>query len=108
MAVTGAVQDLLLCGLPSPLDRWDRHSVLSPSFPPTVIGLAVRWYLRFRLRYAEVVEGLAERHIQVDASTVFDGVQKFAPLYQGAAKAHRHRVGSRWSVDKTYVKVTGR
>jgi transposase, IS6 family len=44
----------------------------------------------------------------VDASTVFDWVQKFAPLYQEAAKAYRHRVGSRWSVDETYVKVAGR
>ncbi len=78
------------------------------SFPPAVIGLAVRWYLRFRLSYADVVEWLAERHIQVDASTVFDWVQKFAPLYQDAAKAHRHRVGHRWSVDETYVKVAGR
>ena len=50
------------------------------SLPP-VIGLAVRWYLRFRLSYADVVEWLAERHIQVDASTVFDWVQKFTPLY---------------------------
>jgi len=26
------------------------------SFPPAVIGLAVRWYLRFRLSYADVIE----------------------------------------------------
>ena len=71
------------------------------SFPPAVIGLAVRWYLRFRLSYADVVEWLAERHIHVDASTIFDGVQKFAPLYQDAAKAHRGRAGERWSVDET-------
>jgi transposase-like protein len=64
--------------------------------------LAVRWYLRYRLSYADVVEWLAERHIQVDASTLFDWVQKFAPLYQDAAKAHRQRVGPRWSVDETY------
>jgi transposase, IS6 family len=78
------------------------------SFPPAVIGLAVRWYLRFRLSYADVVEWLAERLILVDASTVFDWAQKFAPLYQDAAKAHRHRVGQRWSVEETYVKVAGR
>jgi transposase, IS6 family len=78
------------------------------SFPAAVIGWAVRWYLRFRLSYADVVEWLAERSIQVDASTVFDWVQKFAPLYQDAAKAHRYRVGHRWSVDETYVKVAGR
>jgi transposase-like protein len=42
------------------------------SSPPSVISLAVRWYLRFRLGYADVVEWRAERSIQVDASTVFD------------------------------------
>src|SRR3954465_3021986 len=77
------------------------------SFPAAVIGLAVRWYLRYRLSYADVVEWLAERHIQVDASPVFDWVQKFAPLYQDAAKAHRHRVGSRWSVDETFHEMPG-
>jgi transposase-like protein len=51
------------------------------SFPPAVIGLAVRWYLRFRLSYANIVEWLAERGITVDPSTVFDWVQKFAPWY---------------------------
>ncbi len=29
-------------------------------------------------------------------------------LTQDAAKAYRHRVGQRWSVDETYVKVAGR
>jgi transposase-like protein len=33
---------------------------------------------------------------------------QFAPLYQDAAKAHRHCVDQRWSVDETYVKVAGR
>jgi len=30
-------------------------------FPDAVIGLAVRWYVRFRLSYAHVVKLLAER-----------------------------------------------
>jgi transposase-like protein len=77
------------------------------SFPPAVIGLAVRWYLRYRLSYADVVEWLAERHIQVDPSTVFDWVQKFAPLYQEAAKVYRRRVGPRWSVDETFHEMPG-
>jgi transposase, IS6 family len=67
----------------------------------------VRWYLRYRLSDADVVEWLAERRIRVDASTVFDWVQKFAPLYQDAAKTYRFQVGQRWSVDETYVKVMG-
>lgn len=30
-------------------------------FPDDVIALAVRWYVRYRLSYADVVEWLAER-----------------------------------------------
>ncbi len=44
-------------------------------FPDTVIALAVRWYLYYRLHYADVAELLAERGVHVDASTVFDWVQ---------------------------------
>ena len=77
-------------------------------FSDDVIALAVRWYLRFRLSYVDLVELLAERGIQVDPSTVFDWVQYFAPIYQDAARPHRHRVGCRWAVDETYIRMAGR
>jgi IS6 family transposase len=35
-------------------------------FPPDVIVLAVRWYLRFALSYRDIEELLAERGIDVD------------------------------------------
>jgi transposase-like protein len=35
-------------------------------FPPDVIVLAVRWYLRFGLSYRDLGELLAERGTQVD------------------------------------------
>lgn len=62
----------------------------------------LRWFPPLRSVWARKGEQ-AERAITVDPSTVFDWVQKFAPLYQEAAKAHRHRVGLRWSVDETYT-----
>jgi len=77
-------------------------------FPDDSIGLAVHWYLRFRLPYADLVELLAERGVHVDASTIVDGVQCFTPLYKEAAGAHRHRVGVRWAVDETYIRMAGR
>src|SRR3954453_6452360 len=58
-------------------------------FPDDVIALAVRWYLRYRLPYADVAELLAERGVDVDPSTIFDWVQQFTPLYQEAARPHR-------------------
>jgi transposase-like protein len=77
-------------------------------FPPDVIVLAVRWYLRFGLSYRDVEELLAERGIDVDHVTVHRWVQRFAPLLADAARFGRHRVGARWHVDETYVKVAGR
>ncbi len=38
---------------------------------PDVIALAVRWYVRYRLSYADVVEWFAERGFVVDRSTVY-------------------------------------
>jgi transposase-like protein len=64
-------------------------------FPPDVIALAVRWYLRFRLSYADVAELLAERGVRVDPSSVYAWVREFAPLYEEAARACRHAVGAR-------------
>jgi transposase-like protein len=77
-------------------------------FPPAVIAVAVRLYLRYRLSLADVVALLAERHIHRDRSTVHAWVQRFAPLYQEVARARRRRVGSTWAVDETYIKVAGR
>ena len=77
-------------------------------FPPEVIVLAVRWYLRYGLSYRDVEELLVERGIEVDHVTLFRWVQRFTPLLAEAARPCRHPVGDRWFVDETYVKVAGR
>jgi len=77
-------------------------------FPDDIIALAVRWYLRYRLPYADLSELLAERGVRVDPSTIFDWVQQFTPLSQEAARPHRSRVGQRWSLDETYIRISGR
>jgi len=76
-------------------------------FPPEVILLAVRWYLRYGLSYRDVEELLAERGIEVDHVTICRWVQRFTPLLIDAARPCRHAVGDRWFVDETYVTVTG-
>jgi transposase-like protein len=76
-------------------------------FPPDVIVLAVRWYLRFGLSYRDVEELLTERGVQVDHVTIYRWVQRFTLLLADAARPCRHRVGDRWRVDETDVKVAG-
>ncbi|CUU55370.1 Transposase (or an inactivated derivative) [Parafrankia irregularis] len=77
-------------------------------FPPEVIVLAVRWYLRFALSYRDIEELLSERRLQVDHVIVYRWVQRFTPLLVEAARLCRHRPGARWFIDETYVKVSGR
>ncbi len=93
--------------------RVNRHSTAESAsfagyrFPPEVILLAVRWYLRYGLSYRDVEELLAERGIEVDHVTIYRWVQTFTPLLIEAARPCRHSVGDRWFVDETYVKVNG-
>ena len=77
-------------------------------FPPEVITLAVRWYVRYSLSYRDVEELLAERGIEVDHTTLFRWVMRFTPLFTEAARPLRHTPGDRWFVDETYVKVAGK
>jgi len=76
-------------------------------FPPDVILLAVRWYLRYGLSYRDVEELLAERGVDVDHVTIYRWVQRFTPLVIDAARPCRHSIGDRWFVDETYVRVAG-
>jgi transposase-like protein len=76
-------------------------------FPPEVIVVAVRWYLRFNLSYRDIEELLVERGVEVDHVTVYRWVQRFTPLLADAARFARHAPGGRWYVDETYVKVNG-
>ncbi len=90
-------------GLPVP-----RSSFAGFRFPPEVITVAVRWYLRYGLSYRDVEELLAERGIEVDHVTIYRWVHRFTPLLIDAARPCRHAPGDRWFVDEMYVKVSGR
>jgi transposase-like protein len=91
------------CAAPVP-----RSAFAGFRFPPDVIVVAVRWYLRFGLSYRDVEELLTERGVKVDHVTLYRWVQRFTPLLAEVARPCQHHVGDRWQVDETYVKVAGR
>ena len=78
------------------------------AFADDIIVLAVRWYVRYRLSYAEVSEWLAERGVLVDQSTIYRWMQRFLPLFGEAARTHRDPIGPDWRVDETYARISGR
>jgi transposase-like protein len=62
-------------------------------FPPEVIMLAVRWYLRFGLSYRDLEELLAERGVDVDRHVVPVGA-----TFHAAAHRRSKTVSSRGRV----------
>jgi transposase, IS6 family len=71
-----------------------RSSFVGHRFPPEVIMLAVRWYLRYGLSYRDVEELLAERGIVVDHVTIYGWVQRFTPELIDAGRPSRHLAGT--------------
>ena len=71
----------------------ERSAFAGFRFPPEVITVAVRWYLRYSLSYRDVEELLAERGIEVDHVSVYRWVQRFTPLFADAARPCRHAPG---------------
>jgi transposase-like protein len=63
-----------------------RSSFVGFRFPPAVIMLAVRWYLRYGMSYRDVEELLAERGLVVDHVTIYRWVQRFTPELIDAAR----------------------
>jgi transposase-like protein len=67
--------------------------------------MAVRWYVSYRLSYAEVSEWLAERGVLVDQTTIHRWAQRFLPLFGEVARKYRHPIGPDWRVDETYARI---
>jgi transposase, IS6 family len=81
--------------------RW-RH------FCGEVILWAVRWYCRYGVSYRDLEEMLRERGVEVDHTTLYRWVQRYAPELEKRLAHYRSRLSFSWRVDETYVKVKGR
>jgi transposase-like protein len=74
-------------------------------YPPELILLCVRWYCRYQLSYRDVEEMMRERGLDVDHSTVFRWVQRYAPEINKRIRPHLKMSGASFRVDETYIKV---
>src|SRR5437868_3507877 len=62
-------------------------------------------YCRFQLSYRDVEEMMRERGLDVDHSTVFRWVQRYAPEINKRIRQHLKMSGISYRVDETYIKV---
>ena len=83
----------------------DKSSFKWRHFEPSLILLCVRWYCRYQLSYRDVEEMMRERGLEVDHSTVFRWVQRYAPEINKRIRQHLRMSGASYRVDETYIKV---
>jgi transposase-like protein len=77
-------------------------------FDREVIILCIRWYLRFKLSFRDLVEMMAERGISLAHTTMMRWVQHYVPEFEKRWNRFARPAGRSWRVDETYVKIKGR
>jgi transposase-like protein len=76
-------------------------------FDREIIVLCVRWYLRFKLSFRDLVEMMAERGLSMAHTTIMRWVHHYAPEFERRWNRFARPAGSSWRVDETYVKIRG-
>ena len=77
-------------------------------FEREIIILCVRWYLRFKLSFRDLVEMMAERGIDLAHTTIMRWIQRYVPELKSVGTGSPAEAGGSWRVDETYVKIKGR
>jgi len=76
-------------------------------FPRSIILQAVYFKLRFSLSCRDVEELMMIRGVRVDHATIQRWVFKFTPMMKLEFRKRKNRVGRRWRLDETYIKIKG-
>ena len=67
----------------------------------------MRWYLQFPISYRDLERMLADRGVEVDHTTMYRWVQRFAPELEKRTRRHLRPCRGPWHVDETYLRVDG-
>ena len=76
-------------------------------FQQDMIVQSIRWYLAYALIYRDIEELMHVRGFSVDHSTINRWVLHYSPQLEAAFRRKKKRVGNRWRMDESYIKVKG-
>src|SRR6202451_1465890 len=77
-------------------------------FDREIIVLCVRWYLRYKLSFRDLVEMMAERGLSLAHTTIMRWIQCYVPEFEKRWNRFARPAGRSWRVDENYVKIRGR
>ena len=76
-------------------------------YQPEIILLTVRWYLRYKLSFRDLVEMMEERGLSIAHTTIMRWVHQYGPELDKRIRRHLKQTNDSWRVDETYIKVKG-
>ena len=76
-------------------------------FEEEIVILCVRWYLRYKLSYRDLVEMMAERGLPIAHTTILRWVRRYTPEFDKRWSRFSAQTGTSWRVDETYVRIRG-
>jgi hypothetical protein len=74
-------------------------------FDREIIVLCVRWYLRYKFSFRDLVEMMAERGLSLAHTTIMRWIQRYVPEFEKRWSRFARLAGRSWRVDETYVKI---
>ncbi len=66
-------------------------------FPVEIILLCVRWYCKYGISYRDLAEMMQERGVNVDPSTLFRWVQRYAPEIEKRVRRYQGSRSGSWA-----------
>jgi hypothetical protein len=73
-------------------------------FDREVIILCVRWYLRYKLSFRDLVEMMPERGLDLAHTPILRWVRRYAPEFIKRWNRFGRTASRSWRVDETYIK----
>jgi transposase-like protein len=77
-------------------------------FDRELIVLCVRWYLRVKFSFRDLVAMMAERGLSIAHTTIMRWIHHYAPEFERHWNRFARPAGPSWRVDETYVKIRDR
>ena len=76
-------------------------------YESAIILLTVRWYLKYSLRYRDLVEMMEERGLHIAHTTIMRWVHEFGPELDKRILPYLKPTNNSYRTDETYIKVKG-
>lgn len=76
-------------------------------FLPEIIVLCLRWYLKYKLSFRDLVEIMAERGLSLVHTTIMRWVHEYSPEINKRIRKYLKPSTDSYRLDETYVKIKG-